>query len=62
MLPATAVFGVIFFITKLALGLAPAVLLASLASTVTLAIEVGAGIYLLGHLFERFDLSAELSP
>ncbi|HZL42773.1 MAG TPA: putative ABC exporter domain-containing protein [Verrucomicrobiae bacterium] len=62
MLPAAAVFAVIFFITKLAVGLSPAVLLASVASAVTLAIEVSAGIYLLGHLFERFDLSAELSP
>ena len=61
LLPAAAVFGVIFFLMKFALGPAIAVPVASVATALVLAAEVGAGVLLLGRLFERFDLSAEIS-
>jgi hypothetical protein len=62
LVPAAGVFAIVFFIAKLALGMAFAVPLASLAAAVALAVEVGLGLLLLGRLFERFDLSSELSP
>jgi hypothetical protein len=62
LLPAAIIFLVLFFVIKLALGLAVAVPLASVATAVVLGLEVGLGVMLLGRLFERFDLSVELSP
>ncbi len=62
LLPATIVFLVVFLLGRFALGLAAAVPLASLAAALVLAIEAGLGLMLLGWLFERFDVSTELSP
>jgi hypothetical protein len=64
LLPAAAVSAAVFFVIKLALGAAIAVALppAAVAAAVILAVEAGLGVMLLGRLFERFDLSAELNP
>jgi hypothetical protein len=62
LVPAALAFVVVFFLMKLALGVGMAVPLASLAAVAVLAVEIGLGVMLLGRLFERFDLSAELSP
>ena len=60
LVPAGAASVGIFFVIAQFLG-APfvAVLLAALAATVVLGLEAALGIFLLGKLFERFDLSAE---
>jgi hypothetical protein len=62
LLPAAIVFLVVFFLGQFALGLAAAVPLASLAAAVVLTGEAALGLMLLGWLFERFDVSAELNP
>jgi hypothetical protein len=64
LLPAAAVSAAVFFGIKLALRAAVAVALppAAIAAAVILALEAGLGVMLLGRLFERFDLSAELNP
>jgi len=59
LIPAAAVFAACFFLAKYLAGLAVAVLAASVAATLVLAIEAGLGVILLGWLFERFDVSAE---
>jgi hypothetical protein len=63
LLPAGVVFAVVFLVIAQFFG-APllAVPVASLAATVVLVIEAAAGLFLLGKLFERFDLSAEPTP
>jgi hypothetical protein len=62
LLPAVVVFLVVFFLGQFALGPAAAVPLASLAAAIVLAGEAALGLMLLGWLFERFDVSAELNP
>jgi Putative ABC exporter len=59
LVPAALAFAGIFFLLKLALGLAVAVPVASLAATAVLAVEAGFGVMLLGKLFERFDVTEE---
>ena len=59
LLPAAAVFTVVFFAVKFLLGWMAAVPVAAIAATAVLAAEAGAGIWLLGKLFERLDVSAE---
>jgi hypothetical protein len=62
LIPATIVFLIVFFLGRFALGLAVAIPLASLVAAVVLAGEAALGLKLLGWLFERFDVSAELNP
>jgi ABC-2 type transport system permease protein len=59
LIPAAALFAGVLFAGKLVLATAIAILLASMAAAVVLAVEAGLGIMLLGWLFERFDVSAE---
>lgn len=60
LIPAAGVFIGIFFAAKFFIGAVVGIALASLASMVILGCEAAAGLKLLGWLFERFDLSAEL--
>jgi ABC-2 type transport system permease protein len=57
--PAVAAFGVVFLLLKLAGGPAVATAFASLAAAAVLAAEAVLGVWLLGRLFERFDIAAE---
>jgi hypothetical protein len=57
--PAAALFAGVFFAGRLLFAPAIAILLASMAVVVVLAIEAALGIMLLGWLFERFDVSTE---
>jgi ABC-2 type transport system permease protein len=59
LLPAGAVFAGAFFLLQLAIGKVAAVPLAALAAAVVVAIEAGAGVMLLGKLFDRFDVTEE---
>jgi nucleotide-binding universal stress UspA family protein len=59
LVPAAGVGTVIFFLVKFLAGTAVAVIGASTAATVVLALEAGLGVMLLGWLFERFDVAAE---
>jgi len=61
LVPAAIVFAIAFFLLQLALGLLFALPIAFVAAAVVLAIEAGLGMRLLGWLFERFDVCAELS-
>jgi hypothetical protein len=61
LIPAGIVFTVAFVLLQLAFGLLLALPIASIAAAVVLAIEAGLGMRLLGWLFERFDVCAELS-
>jgi Putative ABC exporter len=61
LVPAAAVFAAVFFLVKMLLGLALAISLASIAAALVLAGEAAVGVALLGWLFERFDVSAELN-
>jgi hypothetical protein len=60
LLPAAGAFGAVFFVLRL---LVPGALLvvpvAAVAAALVLAVEAGLGVWLLGWLFERFDVSAE---
>ena len=51
----------VFFLAKMLLGTALAIPLASVAAAIVLAVEAALGILLLGWLFKRFDVSAELT-
>jgi len=57
--PAGLVFWVIELLASLALDPALATLLAALAAATMLVVEAATAIYILGHAFERFDVSAE---
>jgi ABC-2 type transport system permease protein len=59
LVPAAVAFTAGLFLLKLALGLAAAVPLASLAAAIIVAVEAGFGVLLLGKLFERFDVTEE---
>lgn len=61
LVPAVIVFAVAFFLFKLVFGLLLALPIAFVAAAAVLAIEAGLGMRLLGWLFERFDVCAELS-
>jgi hypothetical protein len=58
--PAAAAFAAVLFLVRLVLGLALALALASVATAILLAGEAALGLMLLGRLFDRFDVSAEL--
>ena len=62
LLPAAAVSAAVFFSIRLGLGagVAVAIVPAAVTAAVILGAEAGLGVMLLGRLFERFDLSAEL--
>jgi hypothetical protein len=62
LLPAAAAFGGVFLLMRWLLGNLAAVPLASAAAAAVLAGEAGLGVFLVGKLFERFDLSAEANP
>ncbi len=60
LLPAAAVFLIIFIPLRLAVSAPAAVPFASLAGALVIAGEGALGLMLLGRIFERFDLSKEL--
>jgi ABC-2 type transport system permease protein len=61
LIPAVALFGAICYVVdRLTEERSVAILLASMGAAVVLAGEAALGITVLGRLFERFDLSAEL--
>jgi hypothetical protein len=60
-IPAGIAFTVIFLIAKLALSTFLAMPVASAGAAIVLAVEAALGLQLLGRLFERFDVCAELS-
>ena len=62
LIPAAAVFLVLFFVGRLVLNLAVVVPVASFAAALVLLVEVALGVMFLGKVFEGFDLSAELNP
>ncbi len=59
LIPAAGVCAGLFFLVKYLTTAALAVLVASVAAALVLALEAGLGLMLLGWLFERFDVSAE---
>jgi hypothetical protein len=59
LLPAAGVFAAIFFLLNFTVGPAAAIMPASLAGAVVLAVEAGFGVMVLGKLFERFDVTEE---
>lgn len=61
LIPAAIVFTVVFFVLKLAFSFLLALPVASTAAAAVLAAEAALGMRLLGWLFERFDVGAELS-
>jgi ABC-2 type transport system permease protein len=61
LVPAAIVFAVAFLLLKLIFSLLLALPVASIAAAAVLAIEAALGMRLLGWLFERFDVCAELS-
>jgi hypothetical protein len=61
LIPAGVVFTLAFVLLQLAFGILLALPIASIAAAVVLAVEAGLGMRLLGWLFERFDVCAELS-
>jgi hypothetical protein len=62
LVPAGVSFLIMLFLSQLLVNWIAAVPLASMAAMVVLGTEAAIGIGLLGRVFERFDLSAELSP
>jgi hypothetical protein len=62
LIPATAAFVAAFFLLKLVLSNSIVIPLAAIAATLVLGLEAAFGLLLLGRLFTRFDLSAEISP
>jgi len=61
LVPAAIVFALAFFLLQLAFSFLIALPMASIAAAAVLAIEAALGMRLLGWLFERFDVCAELS-
>lgn len=62
LIPATVAFAVVFFPARMVVEWWMAVPLAALAAAGVLAAEAGLGVFWLGRLFDRFDLSSELNP
>jgi ABC-2 type transport system permease protein len=60
MIPASLGFLVVFYLGKLLLGAGFGVFAGGLAATAVLAVEAAFGLLLLGRIFERLDISAEL--
>lgn len=61
LIPASIGFAVVFFPGRWVLGLMPTIPIAALVAALVLAGEGALGLLLLGHFFDRFDLSAELN-
>jgi hypothetical protein len=59
LLPAALAFALIFFLLQWLANAAVAIPVASLAAAAVLGLEGALGIYWLGKVFERFDLSLE---
>ncbi|HYT62042.1 MAG TPA: putative ABC exporter domain-containing protein [Haliangiales bacterium] len=59
LMPAAILFGLVFFLAKLLVGMFVAVPLAAVAAAIVLAAEAALAIWWMGRLFERFDLSTE---
>jgi ABC-2 type transport system permease protein len=59
LLPASAVFGLMFFAARILIGTVVAVPLAAVVAAGVLAAEASLAIWWMGRLFERFDVSAE---
>jgi hypothetical protein len=62
LIPATVAFALVFFPARMVVEWWMAVPLAALAATGVLTAEAGLGVFWLGRLFDRFDLSSELNP
>jgi hypothetical protein len=62
LIPAALAFVPMFVLVRLTVGVSPALVAGSAVSAVVLAGEIGVGVVALGKLFERFDLSLELTP
>ena len=62
LLPAAAIFTGVFFLLKLFVNAPLAIPLAAAGATLVLGLEAAFGVALLGRLFERFDVSAEMTP
>jgi hypothetical protein len=60
LIPAAIGFAIVFVVVRYFLGMMVAIPIASCAASVVLAGEGALGLALLGHFFERFDLSTEL--
>ncbi len=61
MLPAGLVMAGVVLLGSWLLSLTPAILLAAVAGAAVVLTEAGVAIYFLGHAFERFDVSAEMT-
>jgi hypothetical protein len=61
LVPAAIVFTIVFFLLKLVFTILLALPVASVGAAAVLAIEAALGMRLLGWLFDRFDVCAELS-
>jgi putative ABC exporter len=61
-IPAALAFSLVFFVSQKFLPRPIAIIAGSTTAALVLAAESSLGVLLLGHLFERFDLSAELPP
>lgn len=61
LIPAALAFAVVLFVVKLAVSVTIALPIASFGAAVILAIEAGLGIRVLGWLFDRYDVCAEVS-
>ncbi len=59
LLPAGALFGLVFFLANLFVGVVVAVPLAAVMAASVMAAEAALAIWWMGRLFERFDVSAE---
>ncbi|MDB6059751.1 MAG: putative transporter permease, partial [Verrucomicrobiales bacterium] len=61
LLPAALVFGAILFLSHYALPNEIGIVLGSFGAAIMMCVEVAVAIRVLGGVFERFDLSAELT-
>jgi hypothetical protein len=60
LIPAAVTFLAVFLLSRLLVAWVVAVPLASFGAALAIAVEVAAGVLVLGKVFERFDLSSEL--
>jgi len=59
LVPAAGAYAIAFFVARLACGAVPAIAIAAAPAALVLAAEAALGIWFLGRVFDRFDLSAE---
>lgn len=60
LVPAAIAFALVFFLGQYVVGIGVGIVLGALAGAVMMAVEVAIAVRLLGRVFERFDLSAEM--